>query len=518
MTKTRGLSKQFLLSDTALLCYIALCTLILHWFSNAMGGYGFFRDELYYIACTDHPDLGYVDQPPLSIYVLAVSRWLFGDSLFAIRLIPALAGAAMVVITGFTARAMGGGRPAQLMAAMAMACAPINLGFDNYFSMNSLDILFWTWGAYVVVRLVNTEDPRYWLLLGCVLGAGLLNKISVLWFGSGLAAGFLLTSHRHWFKTRWPWYALGISVVLFLPYVVWNMMHDFAHLEFIRNAVASKYSSLTAAEFIKGQALLENPIALPLWLAGAGFFFFTARGKPYRLLGIAYVVAFLILMVNGHSKAEYLAAAYGFMFAGGGIMVEPLFVPGIKRRLMQVYAVVLVATAIVLAPFALPILPVESYIRYAGALGLAPSSSEAKKLDRLPQSYADMFGWEEKAAAVARAYHALSPEEQKVCAVFADNYGRCGAIDFFGKNFGLPKSIGKHNSYWIWGPRNYTGEVMIILGGALKDKQDMFGSVEVAETVSNTYCMPYENNLNVYVCRKLKVPLKELWPRMKQYS
>jgi hypothetical protein len=166
----------------------------------------------------------------------------------------------------------------------------------------------------------------------------------------------------------------------------------------------------------------------------------------------------------------------------------------------------------------LPILPVNTFIRYSEALGIKPYSPENKRLSELHQLYADMFGWEEKAKAVAQVYNTLSPEEKVKCAIHADNYGRCGAIDYYGKAYGLPRSIGNHNNYWIWGPRDYTGELMIILGGDLEDKKQIFESVEVAGVATCRYCMPYENDLRIYLCRKLKIPLKEMWPRLKHYD
>ncbi len=243
------------------------------------------------------------------------------------------------------------------------------------------------------------------------------------------------------------------------------------------------------------------------------FFGFNRR---FRLLAYVFISTFLILAINGHSKPEYLGAAYAPVFAAGGVAFERT----LKwwRWAAPAYTSIMLLGGIVLLPVVLPILPVQTYIRWANALGIAPSSTEAKQLDKLPQFYADMFGWEQKAGEIAKVYHSLTPEDQARCAIFGDNYGRCGAVDFYGPKYGLPKSIGRHNSYWIWGPRQYTGELMIILGGDLKDKQRVFESVEVAGTVSSEYCMPYENNLKIYVCRNLKVPLRELWPRLKNFG
>ena len=235
------------------------------------------------------------------------------------------------------------------------------------------------------------------------------------------------------------------------------------------------------------------------------------------MLGYIYLAALLILLINGHSKPEYLAPAYSMLFAAGGVAMES-WLPPLSRRAYSTYAAVMGLGGIILAPAALPILPVDTYIRYAEALHVAPSTAEGKKLDKLPQFYADMFGWQEKAEAVAKVFRSLSPEDQARCAIFADNYGRCAAIDFFGRKYHLPPAIGNHNNYWLWGPGKYTGELVIILGGDLADKEQKFERVTVAGTVHCEYCMPYENDLKIYVCRRLKVSLQSLWPQLKSFQ
>jgi hypothetical protein len=511
-------SPGFLRAENLLLLSLALIKLVVHLVTNAGGGYGYFRDELYYLACSGHLDLGYVDQPPLSIYILAVSRLLFGDSIFALRLLPAVAGAATVFLTGLIARRLGGGKTAQALASLASIVSIIYLGMNSFYSMNSFDILLWTLALYALIRLLQTDDPRYWLLVGSVLGLGLLNKIGVLWLGFGIFVSVLLTEQRRWFAAMWPWVAGAIALLLFVPFVIWNLTHDLAHVEFIRNAVADKYSGLSPLSFIVGQMLLQNPLTLPLWLAGLVALLFFKEFARFRVLGFTYVIVFLVLLLNQHAKAEYLSPIYGTLFAAGGVVFERFFSRSRLRWTKPAYILVLCLSGIVFAPFALPVLPVETYIRYAEALGTKPWTPENKELSKLPQFYADMFGWEEKAAAVARVFNSLSPEDKTKCAIFADNYGRCGAIDFFGRRYGLPKSIGRHNNYWIWGPRGYTGELVIILGGALEDKQQKFESVEIAGVATCDYCMPYENSLRVYLCRGLKVPLKDLWPQLKSYQ
>lgn len=518
VTRTPAPLRTVLTSDTALIFYVALVRLALHFWTNAFAGYGYFRDELYYLACAEHLDAGYVDQPPFSIFVLSAVRLIIGDSLFALRLTPALLSAAVVFLAGLMARQMGGGRSAQVLAALGTAISPISLAFGTVYSMNILDVFFWTLAAYVSMLLVRTENPRYWLLLGFVIGVGALNKISMVWFAAGFGIGMLLSSHRHWLRTRWPYLAAGIALLCFLPYVIWNVIHGFPHLEFIRNVTGGKYSGLSQLTFLRDQLIIHNPAAVPLWAAGLIALLGARVVSTYRHLGVAFLVVAGILLLNGQSKSEYLAAAFPPLCAAGGVMIDRWTAGKAMRWLRPAYGGLLVVAGLALAPAVLPILPVDQYIRYADAVGLKPHTSERLRLGELPQFYADMFGWPEKTAAVAEVYNRLSPDEKSRCAIFAENYGRCGAIDFFGKHYGLPKSIGRHNSYWLWGPRDYTGEIMIVLGGGLKDKQGKFDAVEVAGTVSCQYCMPYEDSLSIYICRGLRGSLVDRWISVKNYN
>jgi len=515
--KSRFFSRQTFDNGTIFLLAFAATKLLIHLYTNIFAGYGIFRDELYYAACTEHLSAGYVDQPPLSIYILALNRLLFGNSIFALRLLPAVAGAITVYLIGLMTKELGGGKFAQALAMTAGIVSLIMLGFDAIYSMNAFDILCWSWSFYVLLLLFKTGDKKHWLQLGLLLGFGLLNKISVLWLGAGILVGLLLTSERRWMKTELPYIAGMIAFTFFLPYILWNAAHNLAHLEFIRHASGEKYSSQNATTFLIGQILVQNPLTLPLWLSGLWFFLFSSKEKRYRAFGFIYLVVIAILLINGHSKPEYASPAYTILFAGGAVGIERWCSRRSLAWLKPVY-LILVAGGILLAPLTLPVLPVETYIRYAGFLGVAPVTPEGKKLDKLPQFYADMFGWEDKAAAIAKAYHALSPEDQRRCAIFGDNYGRCGAVDYYSSKYNLPKSIGAHNSYWLWGTRGYTGELVIILGGGYKDKLESFGSVTIVDTVRTEYAMPYENNLPIYVCRNLKVPLAQLWPRLKHYE
>lgn len=502
--------------STLIILAFAAAEVLLHLFTNASGGYGYFRDELYYIACSRHLAAGYVDQPPLASYILFASIKLFGDSIFALRLLPALASGLTVYLAGLMTRKMGGGLFAVVLASLSVAIAPEFLGTDGIYSMNAFDWVFWSLGAYTIILIAQADssDPRtgrLWILLGVILGFGLLNKIDILWFGFSLFAGMLLTPQRKYFMTRWPYIAGGIAFVLFSPYIVWNIAHNFATLEFIHNASAIKYASQNLMTFILGTVNNMNYLSLPVWVAGIYFLFFQRDGKDFRLVGYIFLVSFLVLVLNWHSKPEYIAPAFPILFAAGGVMFERIASHRGFRWTKFAMPALVALFGLVSIPFALPVLPVQTFIKYSQALGITPSTSEAQRLTQLPQYYADMFGWENMAATVSKVYLSLPPDERKKTVVFAQNYGEAGAIDFFRGKYPLPRVICGHNNYWYWGPGDTTVTTIIVIGGKKEDHLKSLNTVEEAAIIRSEYAMPYETNLPVFICRGLKLPISEIW-------
>jgi hypothetical protein len=512
-------SQNFFVTSNAFLCYLALAKLFIHLTTNMLGGYGYFRDELYYIACSDHMAWGYVDQPPFSIAALWLSRLLFGDSLFALRLFPAVAGAIAVALAGLMTRELGGKKFAQVLASCCALCAPLTLGTNSLFSMNSFDVLFWTLAFYLIILIIKKDDQKHWLLLGVVLGFGLLNKISVLWLGAGIAVGLLLTLNHKLLLTRRVWYAAAIAFLLFLPHVIWQVLYGFPTLEFIKNATAHKYVAVTPVEMLIQQIMNMNPFSFLIWFPGVVVFLITKSTKQFRILPIIYLTVFIILAINKNSKAEYMGPMFPILFALGACTFEKFILMMNWRWLKPVIIVLLLLGGIMVAPFALPILPVETFISYSQALGMAPSTPEKKQLSKLPQHFADMFGWEKMAAVVADAYHTLTPEEKLKCAIVGNNYGEAGAIDFFGPKYNLPKAICGHNNYWLWGYRNATGEVVIRIGGSINAMRESYKEVIQTGIFQDQYCMPYENNMSIYVCKGRRIPLKkDEWAEFKHYE
>jgi 4-amino-4-deoxy-L-arabinose transferase-like glycosyltransferase len=485
---------------------------------NLSGDYGFFRDEFYYIACSEHMAWGYVDHPPLSIALLWLSRLLFGDSLFAIRLLPAASGAVVVALAGLFTRQLGGGRYAQVLTAVSVMAAPLLLGMNGVYSMNSFDVLFWTLSFYLIVIILKNNTPKRWLLLGAVLGLGLLNKISVLWLGIGLTIGLLCSSSRRLFLTPHIWLAAAIALLLFLPHMIWQISHQFPTLEFIRNATGNKYTAASPWTLFSQQILNMNPTTFLIWISGVVYFLIAKPVRQFRVLPIIYLTVFLILCLNGNSKSEYLGPLFPMLFSMGAVAFEKFILKFNWHWLKPATIAVLLLSGIMLAPFAIAILPVETFISYSAALGMTPSTPENKELARLPQHYADRFGWPEMVATIAEAYHTLTPAEQAKCAIMANNYGEAGAIDFFGGQYGLPKAISGHNNYWLWGPRSADDSVVIHLGGSESGWNKDYTEAVLAGVFRNDYCMPYENNLSIWICRNRGTPLEEDWAEFKHYQ
>lgn len=502
---------------------LPLTKLVLHLCTTQ--GYGIFRDELYYIACSDHLSWGYVDHPALSIGVLWVVRHLFGDSLFALRLVPAIAGALMVALVGKTAKVLGGGKFAQALAMTAALISGEYLGTDFYYSMNALDLLAWAAVGYLVARIMTEESPRVlhrlWILLGVISGLGLANKIGLLWLGAGLVVGLIATPARRWLLTPWPWVVALCAVLGLWPYLHWQVLNDWSTLEWMHNATTEKMAPVSLLDFVRGQVLGMHPLNLLVWLAGLLYLFFHAAARPFRILGWMWLTVAAILATAAASRAGYLAPAYTWLFAAGGVAWERLLArrpAALRVAFMAILLGVLVAGGAALLPFSIPVLPVDTYVRYAAALGQKPHSEEKKELSDLPQWYADMQGWSEIAQQMAAAYHSLPEADRARAGVFGSDYGVAGAIDFFGPKLGLPKAISNHNSYWLWGPRDWDGEVLVIPTRNEGRLRRLFESVEQVGSLECGHCMPYENHLPIWVARRARASVPQVWIAAKNFD
>ena len=492
---------------------ISLLNILVYFLTLSLTSYGIFRDELYYLACANRLDFGYVDQPPLSIWLLALWKFILGDSVFAIRIVPAVVSSAVVFLIGLFTLRLDGDKSAVIISTITFMLAPIFLGMSTIYSMNILDFFFWILAAYIFLRILQSDNKKLWYILGIVIGLGLLNKTSMLWLSAGIAAGTVLTPIREDLKTKYPYIAAAIAILIFSPYIIWNLIHDFAHLEFMRNAAARKYGGLTPLSFVLDLLLIFNPLSILIWLPGLFFYFFHRNARQFRALGYIWLVTLAVLLVNWHSKAEYIAPAFQILFAGGAVMIVKWNAK--LKRLKYAIAIPVVVLGILLAPFARPLLPVDGFLVYQSALKLQPPNSEGHKLDGLPQFYADMFGWEDLARKISKIYQSLPEEERKNTVVYCSNYGKAGAIEYYSKKYPLPKVVSPHNNYWYWWDEAGKPSTVIIIGGEPEDHFSSLWQVQNAGVHKTKYAMPYENNLAIYIGRGFKKSIKEIRMRDK---
>jgi hypothetical protein len=515
MRATNSPPRRTHFSEWALVAFFSAVALLIHLLTN--GRYGYFRDELYYIACGRHLDFGYVDQPPLSILLLRLSQLLLGDSLFAIRLLPALAGAATVALTGIIARELGGRGWAIVLACAATLCALFYLAVGNFFSMNAFEPLFWMGAIYLLVRIINGGSRTLWLWFGVVLGLSLENKHSTAFFAIGVLVALLLTPERRHFTEKWIWLGGLIAFAIASPNVLWEVRHHWATYELLSNiAHSNKNVALSPLQFIGQQVVFMNPGTLPVWLTGLLWLFGSRAGRRYCALAIIYLVT-LVEFIVLHGKSYYLAPAYPMLFAAGGVAIERIFAARLAL-LKPVLLTLLLVTGALFAPTIVPLLPPDRLIAYMRAIHMEPPRTETSHTEALPQVFADQFGWEQMVGSVAHVYHHLRPEDGKRAAIFCQNYGEAGAIDFFGPKLGLPPAMSGHQNYFLWGPRDWTGEVILVLDTNDEDERELFASVEdLGQVVSSPWAMPFERRRHIFLCRDLKVSVQELWSRVKKW-
>ncbi|MFA6241863.1 MAG: glycosyltransferase family 39 protein [Candidatus Hydrogenedentales bacterium] len=473
-----------------------------------IGRYGIQRDELYFVVCGQHLDFGYVDHAPLVPWIARLSTELFGDSVYALRVFPLLAGGLSVFLVGLLAREMGGRRFAQVLAALAAIIAPAYLRANSILHIPTFEIVFWSLAFLVLIRIVRDDKPRLWLVFGLIAGLGLLNKPTMLFLGVGVVAGLALTKHRKHFLSPWLWAGGLIAFAAFSPNLLWQWNNDWAMWRFVKQLNAEDMSAVSFPVFMLGQVLYFHPLNVVVWSAGLWFLLFAPAGKPFRVVGVACVTVFLILVI-AKSKVYYLGPAYTALFAAGGVAPGNFLDARKARWPRRAVLGAMVLAGFWLGPVALPGLPIEIAPEYMQkATGGIINAIAAQEI---MGDWRDQFGWEDKVEVVARVYQSLTPEERRACIVFCGNYGQASAINFYGRNHGLPYAISNSMTYYLWGPGERSGEVLIAIGAKRQGLEQIYADVVQADTFVSESVRDFENNLPVFVCRKPTAPLREAW-------
>jgi 4-amino-4-deoxy-L-arabinose transferase-like glycosyltransferase len=491
----------------------ALSVFIAHLAANPH--YGFFRDELYFIVCGFHPAWGYVDQPPL-VPLLAAGSQLFGRSLFLARAVAALFAGCSTYVTCLIVIELGGGIFAQIFAALVAFFSPVLMNFGMKISTDSPGLLLWPLAALCVLRVVKGRDPRWWLVAGAALGLAFQAKYSVVFFAAALVVGLLATPERRVLRSWWFVASVALALAIALHNVLWQLRFNLPMLELLKNGQqGGKNVNLNPAEFIFAEFLITNPVLALVWVSGLVWLL---RNRSARFFGFTFV-ALMLEMIALHAKHYYPANVYPILIGAGGVAIEQWTQRA--RVLRPAIGALATVSGLILAPYALPILPIQTFIPYhqtiAPLLHLETARTERGRVGALPQDWADMQGWPELTRTVAQVYATLSPEEQARAVIFAQNYGEAAALEFFGTDYGLPPVVSGHNQYYLWGTRGRSGDILIDIKGDCGKEYHLYRSATYAATFTHPYMRPFESRLPILICRGINQSFEEFWPRVKFY-
>ena len=488
----------------ALLVYLAAASLIIHVLTGDR--YGFHRDELATLDDARHMAWGYVAYPPLTPFFARVSLDLFGTSLAGFRFFAALADAAAIVLAGLIARELGGGCGAQIMA--ACASIPFALAAGTLMQYVSFDYLFWILTAYFLVRLLKSNDPRWWAAIGGAIGLGMLTKYSMLFCVAGVITGVLVTDLRRHLKTKWLWLGAAFSILIFLPNLLWQAQHHFISLDFLRHIHERDVRIGRTKDFLPDQLVLML-FAFPFAISGLYFYFFTQNGRRFQALGWMYVIPFTLFVI-AQGRGYYLAPAYPMLYAGGSVWVGRWLARlgrGWSRLIWAFAWIALVANILITAAFALPIAPIDS-----------PWWKMAVKNNG---DLAEEIGWPELVETIAQIRDSLPERDRASLGILAGNYGEAGAINLYGPRYGLPAAISGTNSFWQRGYGNPAPETVIVVGFSREFVERYFKSYAVAAHSWNHYGVANEETTDhpdIFVCRQLKQGWPDFWKGFQRYG
>jgi hypothetical protein len=476
---------------------LSIIKLIIQWFGNK--NYGFHRDELLHLSASEHLDWGFMEFPPLIALIGKISFWLFDYSLLGVRLFPTLAGVGILVLCCLIVKELGGKSKAILLAGICILAFLPFYRNHTLFQPVAFDQLFWTLGFYFVIRFINTQNKKFLILVGVTLGLGLMNKYTILVWAFGLFIGLFFYQKGNVFKNKWLYISALISLLIFLPNIIWQTQNNFPLLQHLQALKESQLNGINPMEF--GLEQLNFPFTLIISLFGLFALIVDKNIKKYRAVGIASLVIFITMWLL-NSKAYYVFAIYPVLFAAGAVKIESLLFK--KRIWVYVIALGTLVPSIYFIPELTPILSIDRYVEYA-------QKEEQNGRVELTGDYADMFGWEEQVKLVDSVYQSLSGKEKHNCVLWAENYGEAGALKILGTKYNLPNPISRHGSFWNWGYGNKDADVWISLGNEKPSVEYVFEEVELVKIITHKYAIGEENGIPLYICRKPKVDIEKWW-------
>ncbi|MBK9924531.1 MAG: glycosyltransferase family 39 protein [Anaerolineales bacterium] len=493
----------------------ALVKFAIHLYSAP--GYGFFGDEFYTIALSRHLAFGYVDLPPLVPALMALSRAILGESLFAMHIVPALAGAGTLVFICMITKEFGGKTFAVTLAALGFIVVPIWLSVDSVFCYDSIDQLILSVFLYTLVRFLRTGNRKLWILLGMIAGIACMTKMTILFLGPGFLVALLASKYRKDLLTPWPWLGAALCAIIVSPYLLWQYANDWPTLEYWTNYGTHRVYQASLPQYLVNVLVYMHTLLLPLWLAGLYRIFRRLDGVDYSFLGVFFVGA-LGTLFTIHASARMLAEVFMPLLAAGAVFIEELSDRAQWRKWMRVSVTMyLLAAGAVSIPLCLPILPVEQLLSFSDSFkSMIPPVKEFNgQTFRVSPAIFGRLGWDEMIRDVADVYNELPQEERAVAGIYAEWYMPAGAIDHLGPQYGLPHAVSGSLTYYLWGP-GYSWDTMIIVAGKINYLDLFFKECEMKREVQYKYDMSF-GKLYIHVCRKPVIPPDRIWPTMKSY-
>jgi 4-amino-4-deoxy-L-arabinose transferase-like glycosyltransferase len=487
---------------------VAVARFLLHAATNNQ--YGFHRDELQTLDDARHLDWGFVAYPAITPLIARFELIMFGTSLTGFRVFSALAVSLVMVLAGMMAEELGGNRHVQLLAAIAVGIAPVSLIQGAVLQYVSLDYLWGVALTYCLIRLLKSDDARWWVSIGALLGIGMETRYTMGFLALGLVGAVLVTRARRFLFSGWLWLGVGISVLIFLPNLIWQAQHHLISLDFLKHLHARDLRQGRYQGFYKGQLwICVNSVTVPLVLLGLWFYLVREEGRRYRLLGWTFVFTFLLFALAG-SRSYYTAPLYPLLIAGGSVLLGILLGglrPSWRRTLYGLQWSAIAANGVV---FVLLVTPVASM-----------GSRLWNITSQLHDQFREEIGWPDLARAVAGIYNSLSPEERERTGILAGNYGEGGALNLYGPTLGLPHAMSLTNSFWYRGYDPRQPQTVIVVGFDLDEGKELFGSCVVAGKNTNAYGVENEESRDhpdILLCRELRMPWPVFWAQSRRFG
>lgn len=488
-----------------LILFLAMFKLMLHFATNT--NYELHRDAFLYLAESDHLDFGFWSEAPMTPLLGKVTLFLFGSSVFSIRLFPALIGAISVILIGLLVRNLGGRMWAISLACGAFILSPAFLRSNTLFQPVSFDQFFWLLTTFFIVKLIQSKDPKYWLHLGVVWGFAFLTKYSIAFLVLPFVVALLLAPERKLFVSKYFLYGLLVGFMTILPNLIWQYNHNFPVILHMVRLRETQLVNVRVSDFIVSQFLMNFP-GIIIWVTGLVSLLIQKSTKPFRVLGWTYLgVVLLFILLKG--KGYYALGIYPILFIFGGLAIENAFANRF-RFLRPATLVVVILLLIPILPYSLPVFKLDQMIEYGqqsrnyGAEGAL--RWEDGKIHPLPQDYADMTGWKELAGIVIQTWQSLSDSERAECAIFASNYGEAGCIKFYGKKLGIPEPICFDGSFLFWAPDTSRIKTLIYVDDDAENISRYFEKVEKIGQITDPYAR--ESGLPVFLCRQARNSLE----------